>query len=121
MAVKRILLVEDQVNVAVTLARGLQLGLGKDTWVDTCHSAEAALHFFHLKPYDLLITDQNLPGLSGLGLITSLKQSFPHLITLVITGSPTEQLEVSARELSTPVIPKPFQLPSFISLVRDLL
>jgi two-component system, NtrC family, response regulator PilR len=52
-----------------------------------CHaasSAEQALAFIHEQPYDVVLTDISMPGLSGVELLSQLRQSQPD--TPVITG-----------------------------------
>lgn len=120
MRVKKILVVEDEVNIALTLSRGLQQGLGKQVWVEICHSAETALYALYLKDFDVLITDQNLPGISGTALISKARQITPSLRAVLITGVPSEELEISTKKNSTLFVTKPFQLASFVSLVNDI-
>lgn len=121
MKVKKILLVEDEVNIAMTLSRSLQHTMGKQVWVETCHSAETALYALYLKDFDVLITDQNLPGISGTSLISKALQITPSLRTVLITGVADEELETNTRKSSTLFVAKPFQITSFISLISELI
>src|SRR5438270_238565 len=54
-----------------------------------CHaasSAEQALAFIREQPYDVVLTDISMPGLSGVELLGHLRQSQPDTPVIVITG-----------------------------------
>ena len=54
-----------------------------------CHaasSAEQALAFIHEQPYDVVLTDISMPGLSGVELLGHLRQSRPGTPVIVVTG-----------------------------------
>lgn len=49
-------------------------------------SAQEALGYFEAQPFDLLLTDIEMPGVNGLGLFERLHQSCPGLLCIIITG-----------------------------------
>jgi DNA-binding NtrC family response regulator len=54
-----------------------------------CHSAstaEQALAFIGEKPYDVVLTDISMPGLSGVELLGLLRQSQPDTPVIIISG-----------------------------------
>ena len=54
-----------------------------------CHvasSAEQALSFIREQPYDVVLTDISMPGLSGVELLSLLRQTQPDTPVIVITG-----------------------------------
>jgi DNA-binding NtrC family response regulator len=54
-----------------------------------CHAAgtaEQALAFLHEQPYDAVLTDISMPGLSGLELLGQLRQEQPDTPVIVVTG-----------------------------------
>ena len=54
-----------------------------------CHavgSAEQALAFIREQPYDVVLTDISMPGLSGVELLGHLRQSRPGTPVIVVTG-----------------------------------
>jgi len=61
----RVLVVEDEIRLAALLDQGLQ---EEGFAVDTAGSAEAALDWIESTPYDLLLLDLMLPGMSGIEL-----------------------------------------------------
>ena len=54
-----------------------------------CHaasSAEQALSFVHEQHYDVVLTDISMPGLSGVELLGSLRQTQPDTPVIIISG-----------------------------------
>ena len=78
----RILLVEDDaIFAAVTAEVMRERALVR--WTPTAESAIAAAGE---KDWDLIITDVELPGMSGLELVMKIKAAQPHVATLILTG-----------------------------------
>ena len=78
----RILLVEDDaIFAAVTAEVMRERALVR--WTPTAESAIAAAGE---KDWDLIITDIELPGMSGLELVMKIKAAQPHVATLILTG-----------------------------------
>lgn len=82
-------------------------------------SAEAALENLSLKNYDILVTDVDLPGMSGLDLLQHSQRLKPGIIAIVITGHGTIDIAVEAMKRgATDFLPKPFELETLLSIVR---
>ncbi len=84
----RILIVDDEPAVGALLSRVLRKS-GYQIQVET--GAEEALQAVRAAPgeFDLLLTDLNLPGLSGLELLDKLRSVDESMIKIVITGQAT--------------------------------
>lgn len=100
---RRILFVEDEVQVRKITARTLRAMAHNVVAVD---SAEAALQQIAADPaaFDLVLTDQSMPGLTGVGLANRLATLTPGLPIVIITGlgglagtPPTNVIEVVAK------------------------
>jgi PAS domain S-box-containing protein len=100
----RILCVDDDALVLMSTVDMLE-ELGHET-VSTS-SGQAALSMLEedAKAFDLLLTDQAMPGMSGLQLASKVRQFHPPLSIIVATGY-SELKENS--ELNLPVLRKPF-------------
>ncbi|MBK6278356.1 MAG: response regulator [Gammaproteobacteria bacterium] len=71
---------------------------------------------------DLLITDQNMPKLSGLELAQSLRQIRPDLPTLVLSGHSEILSSANYRDLGIGAyLDKPFDLTTLVRAVADIL
>src|ERR687883_599636 len=79
-----------------------------------CHaasSAEQALAFIREKPYDVVLTDISMPGLSGVELLGHLRQSRPDTLVIVISGIGDRAHAEGLRRLGAfDFIYKPFHL-----------
>ncbi len=74
-----------------------------------------------LKP-DLIITDQNMPNLSGVDFIRRLRRDHPFLPAILMTGESTEALAVSALQAgATDYLIKPFNPENLLEVVHTCL
>jgi two-component system, NtrC family, response regulator PilR len=79
-----------------------------------CHSAstaEQALAFIREQPYDVVLTDISMPGLSGVELLGHLRQSQPDTPVIIISGIGDRAHADGLRRLGAfDFIYKPFKL-----------
>lgn len=79
-----------------------------------CHAAataEQALAFVQEQPYDVILTDISMPGMSGLELLGMLRQIQPKTPVIVVTGiSDRSHAEGLIRLGAFDYILKPFRL-----------
>ncbi len=103
---KRILVVDDEISVCKSMRHAI---LSESYEVDMALSGEEALAMDKDNPYDMVITDLMMPGISGVDLLTSLKISRPHVIVIMVTGYPTIKTAVQTiKSGAFDYIPKPF-------------
>jgi HD-like signal output (HDOD) protein len=61
--------------------------LDKNEWVlSMAKDAVAALRIILDKPVDVLITETTLPGMDGIELLELVRQRFPHIIRIILSG-----------------------------------
>src|ERR1700761_4006587 len=89
----RILLVDDEPALGGYLTRVLSAG-GHDVAHEL--SSEDALRRLHTEQWDLLITDIELPGMTGLELLERTREVAPGLPVALLTGHPTVDYAVTA-------------------------
>lgn len=92
----RTLLVEDEPNMVRTLARILER---RGHHVDSAANGEEALRLLEREPYDLVITDLNMPVMDGMQLLREMRARGLQPATLVLTGHGTIQSAVEAMKL----------------------
>jgi len=111
----RILLVEDEPAVAELTRRALQMGGYQVTVAHSGAAALAALAAMAQLP-DLLLTDVVMPGMRGTTLATRVREQYPSLPVMFVSGypGPLEAEFASARMLA-----KPFKPTELLRLVAD--
>jgi DNA-binding response OmpR family regulator len=70
---------------------------------------------------DLLLTDANMPGMSGVELATTLVQQRPGLHVLVMSGYTEDSLTVGGQDGPVELLAKPFTPKELKRRVRDVL
>ncbi len=70
--------------------------------------------------YDLVITDINMPYVSGIGVISALKEKYPN-IPAVATGIGEEPLKAAKEKRADVMLKKPFEMPTLMGHIEKLL
>lgn len=115
----RILLVEDDrevrhVNIAVLLRSGYEVAAAED--------GAAAWEALSANSYDLLITDHNMPRLTGVELLKKLSAAHMALPSILISGAmPTEELKRHPWLQIEATLLKPFTTDELLATVRNIL
>jgi DNA-binding NtrC family response regulator len=112
----KVLVVEDDES----LRRVTQLHLEKLGFITSVAAdAEQALRMLQEAPYDVLLTDLHLPGLSGMDLLKQVKTEYPETIIIIITAYGTVASAVEAmRAGACDYVTKPLQHYRLNELVR---
>lgn len=104
----RLLIAEDERPLRALLAEELQEE-GRE--IRLAANGLEALELIKKEPFDLLITDIRMPGMSGIELLKESKKWQPKLLAIVITGYATLETAIQAlREGAYDYIRKPFSL-----------
>lgn len=111
-----VLLVEDDRVLREALADTLDLGGFAFKAVD---SAEQALKVVHEEPFNLVISDVNMPGMDGHQLLAQLRRQQPHLPVLLMTAHAAVERAVEAiRQGAVDYLVKPFEPKALLNLVQ---
>ena len=115
----RILIAEDDPAVRAFAARALSF---KKHDVTAVEDGLAALTALEAERFDLLITDVVMPGLDGIGLCKQVRDRWPEMPVLVMTGYAAEyQRAYNLDHIDHEVIVKPFTLQAFCRRVQGML
>jgi len=121
MSSKHILIVEDEAYTAVMLLRVLNDHLGEGCQAHICPLADVALFRLQREPFDLIVTDICMPGMSGLELVYQVRQISPQTPILVITAYGSPELMERVQQLGADYLLKPFELREFVTTVERIL
>lgn len=107
---KRLLVVDDEETLTFTLYQTF-INAPIDCEVITASSGEEALERFEEKPFDVVITDLAMPGITGLELLSIIKRKKPDTRIIVITayGSPEVNEKVLNKGAES-YLEKPFDI-----------
>ena len=102
----RALVVDDEAVVRELLTSVLEMS---GYTAEAVESAEAALEAVRDRPFDLLVTDKNLPGHDGVDLIAQLRAEGFDLPAVLVTGYPSpETISAALARGAADYITKPF-------------
>jgi two-component system OmpR family response regulator len=114
----RILLVDDEVTLATTLATGLT---GAGFTVEVAHDGVTGLHRAQEGTFDVLVLDIMLPGLNGYEVCRTLRQRQVWTPVLVLTAKDGEYDETDAFDLGADdYLRKPFSFEVLVARLRAL-
>jgi len=112
----RILLVDDQLSLRRSLSLMLQTA-GFET--GNAASAEEALLALSQSPFDLVVTDLRMEGMSGIDLLENIRRRHPGLPVIVITAYGSIESAVEAmRRGASDYLTKPFRDIDLIDKIR---
>lgn len=119
----KILVVDDYPNTATLLARSISR-LGAGVKVISATSAHQALKYAQDSATDILITDMDMPDMTGLELIEKLQEhpaGIP-IVSILITASQTPELNIRARHLNVrEILQKPVRPERVCQIVNQVL
>ena len=121
MGILNILLVDDDRNLVTTLSHGLIKAMGEAISVAVCFSGSEALSMLATQAFDVVVSDFNMPGPSGLEFLNRIRQDHPETILVLITAFGTDALEEGVRQLGVGYITKPFEPSFLVQLIKDLI
>jgi len=118
----RLLVVDDEVELAEAVARGLRR---EGYAVDVAFDGDDALEKVSLVPYDLICLDLTMPGVDGLEVCRQLREAPPHgenPRVLMLTARDTLEDRVAGLdEGADDYLVKPFAFPELSARIRTLL
>lgn len=119
----RVLIIDDEAEIR----RNLSVGLTQEEYtVVACPDGISAIHELNQARekglhYDYLVTDIFMPDIDGLKILKVIKNLYPDLPVLVITGFGDERLEITAiSEHNTGYLDKPFEISDLVKGLEEL-
>lgn len=118
-----VLVIDDEPEIR----RNLTIGLTQEGYqVTACPDGISAIHELNRareegRGFDYLVTDIFMPDIDGLKILKVIKNQFPELPVLVITGFGDEALKFTAlSETNTGYLDKPFEIPELVAALNKL-
>ena len=117
-AQKTILVIEDDLDVLSILIKHLKY-LGYEVIIAS--DGMEGLKRLDSGGYDLVITDIVMPFVSGVGVVTALKNKYPHIPVIAITGYGKEPEAAAKEKKADLVLAKPVKMAELKEHIADLL
>ncbi len=118
-AAPRILVVDDEASIRDLCARVLTRNGFEVTMASTGEDAMARLQD---APYDLVISDIRMPGISGMDVLARAKALYPSIAVILITGFGTSEFADRANQSGAArILTKPFDALELLATVRKIL
>jgi DNA-binding NtrC family response regulator len=119
MTQQRILVVDDEAVERNTLSRILEL---EGYQVEAVASGEEAILSLRNRPFDLLLVDLKMPGMSGMELLSMALDEFPGLRVIVLTAHGTLESVIDAlRKRIDDYLLKPARAEEIIKSIHNAL
>jgi two-component system response regulator AtoC len=118
---KRLLIVDDEETLTFSLYQTF-INAPIECEVLTASSGEEAMERINKAPFDIIITDIAMPGISGLEVLSKVKDHNPETQVIVVTAYGSDEREEEAYNLGADFyIEKPFDIRELKSLVIKML
>jgi CheY-like chemotaxis protein len=109
---KRILFVDDEENVLDGIRRMLRAH--RDRWeTEFVTSGQAALLATRQRAFDIVVSDLRMPGMDGAELLGHIREQFPSVARIVLSGYSEPDLSARAAKVAHRVLEKPCNAEEF--------
>jgi two-component system cell cycle sensor histidine kinase/response regulator CckA len=115
---KTILVIEDDLDVLSMLIKHLKY-MGYEVIIAT--DGMEGLKRLETGGYDMVITDIVMPFVSGVGVVTKLKEKYPHIPVIAITGYGKEPEAAAMEKKADLVLAKPVKMTVLKEHIEKLL
>lgn len=92
----RILFLEDELTIQEVLAEYMKL---QNYEVTTAQDGERAIELIQTRPFDMAVLDIMVPGVSGLEVLSYIREHKPDMATIMLTALEDEKTQVQAFNL----------------------
>src|SRR5437868_8888858 len=103
---KRILFVDDEPNVLGGLRRMLR-PLHHEWSTEFAESGAQALMILEKQPFDAVVSDMRMPSMSGAQLLEQVRDRYPHMVRIILTGQCDEESGLRALRVAHQMLYKP--------------
>ena len=122
MSGKRILVVEDNEMIRVAMEEGIKK-LKPDYQVVAVIDGVTALAALYKQSFDLMITDYNIPGMTGMDLVSKVQQILPDMRIVMMSAQDIIEIRIEARQRHLNLdgyLQKPFALAQVGAVIKHV-
>jgi DNA-binding NtrC family response regulator len=113
----KVLLVDDEEDLVRTMAERMEMrDLGSDVALD----GQQALKMIEGEMPDVMVLDLRMPGLDGMDVLRRVKESYPQIAVIIMTGHGSDKDEEEARRLGAfEYLRKPVDINQLMEVVKN--
>jgi DNA-binding response OmpR family regulator len=113
----RLLLVDDEHEFVETLADRLKM---RDLDASTACNGEEALSAVEREEPDVIVLDLKMPGIHGIEVLRRVKEAYPNVEVIILTGHGSKKDEETARRLGAfDYVKKPADLDTLVARIKN--
>ncbi|MFH2012411.1 MAG: response regulator [Pseudomonadota bacterium] len=113
----KVLLVDDEEEFVKALAERLEM---RDLSSDIVYDGEGALSYVENQEPDVMVLDFKMPGIDGMEVLKKVKEAYPNIEVIMLTGHGTKKDEEEARRLGIfDYMEKPVDIDSLVKRMKD--
>ncbi|HNX60774.1 MAG TPA: response regulator [Spirochaetota bacterium] len=116
----RIIIVDDDPNLISGLRRSL-FEKSSDWDIYYTETAQDAIKQLSAGTYDLIITDYKMPGMNGLELLSHVKEKFPAVKRILLTGQSESEVFETSQDIVHVYLSKPLPTAELINAIETLI
>ncbi|MBZ0263420.1 response regulator [bacterium] len=120
MKTPKILLIDDEEELVTTLVERLEI---RGMEAEAVTNGHEGLERMHHGEFDVVVADLKMPGLSGLETIDILREKYPQVKIILITGhgrGSDEELDQKLEGVDN-ILMKPFDINTLVEKIREVL
>ena len=115
----RLLVLDDEVSVCALLSERLNM---EGYTCRACHSAQDALTLLAQEPFDLVLSDIRMPGMTGMAFLEEASKKYPNSAYLMVTAEDDVRVGIQAmKHGASDYLVKPIQLDALVASVERAL
>jgi HD-like signal output (HDOD) protein/ActR/RegA family two-component response regulator len=103
---RRLLFVDDDLNLLLGLKRSLH-SMQEEWEMEFAESGAAALEMLD-RPFDVVVSDMRMPGITGLELLNTVQERFPQTVRILLSGQSDRQSILDSASRAHQYLSKPF-------------
>jgi DNA-binding NtrC family response regulator len=113
----KVLFVDDEEDFVRTMAERMEM---RDLGGDVALSGQQALDMLRDGVPDVMVLDLKMPGIGGMDVLRRVKQSYPRVQVIIMTGHGSDEDEAEARRLGAfEYLRKPVDIAQLVEAVRN--
>jgi DNA-binding NtrC family response regulator len=113
----KVLMVDDEEDFVTTLAERMKM---RDLESDVALNGEQALQFVKDDVPDVMVLDLKMPGIDGMEVLRRVRQAYPRVQVIILTGHGSEKDEAEARRLGAfAYLQKPVEIEKLVRTLKD--